>query len=1030
MTIEMPSSTGGRAPELRTMEDLIAEYTSSILAQVQAAGRQVDPATLASLQQDARRTLLNIQGPDRDAVVPPARPKRPSSVGADGDAASPETKRRAVGSVPALAVPNWTSVGATASLLRVRESLEQRGDDRMSARELGSPSPDGSIGHRREVNDVLSEPLRGIRYPNGMVVPQPLPPPRRSSPTRADRASVSPPVKQSSPRVRTAEEYVTLDDDEDPMADAIRLMKAKGEFPCRLCNQIFRNLRGMKGHVRDHFEKKPPYHCNVCTLFYPDKAALGRHMKIHTGERPYECRRCNFAFTTKANCERHMKNRHKLTREELADNMNVLPSDTRPKTRSTPPPMQRAILPLGTDLTVCTVCDASFGEYTPAVQHVKKFHPTKDPALVLNARGAARSAVPSPGEPTQRPPLPLSLPPLLPLPVSLPERPLSTQSRSSTPHSVQRPVDSPAPAAEDDDSAPLDLSRKSERPQAAPELPQLSPAEEALRSAALMQMPYCMPFPMPFFMPSMQMMNRQMEEMLAQTRNAGLSSGGGILTAAQMQAALQSAFGVGALGQVPPAPAAEEDRDTEDENALNLTGTSSAPSTPGALDDPRKKQKQRRYRTVRPYQCVHCDARFTLSTNMDRHVKNTHPDKWEPKARGVRRSATAVSPMASPAEPPSASEPGPSGGAAATVVCVESDDDGGLVIDEPSRDETDLASVDRLVVSAQAQTCQQYFRRDEERTSEVGSERGASASPVGDEDSDRAEKRRSAYSNAPNKIPCRFCDRVFPWSSSLKRHELTHSGEKPYSCPHCPVHFTTKSNCDRHLVRKHSGGSSGDDSANAPRPVERPFKCTLCPSSTFSTQENLSRHHAEKHVPGAAGPSTHQFWCHVCDRRFFDLERARDHLEAEHEQSWAQLERSNSRWVSQIAEEDQGQDQIFCLVCLHGFADTGELRQHLVSEHQSEDAGDAEGPHAADLGSTSPPPPARAQCPGRKRPTLEDISARLLAGSRLRAAGSPPAEEVSNDKEMPDAVMETDDCGRSAEGDGEGASAAAQECEA
>ena len=852
---------------------------------------------------------------------PPARPKRPSSGDADGRF-SPETKRRVIGDLPdiSLTTPRRTSFDTTENFLRMRRSPDlpshmlveepqhRHEEPPLYRRDFHIHIPDVPMSRGYGLDEYSLLRTGGIRYPNGLVVPQPPPPPRRSSPSRADRASVSPPVKQSSPRVRTAEEYVTLDDDEDPMADAIRLMKAKGEFPCRLCDQVFRNLRGMKGHARDHFKKKPPYHCNVCTLFYPDRAALGRHMKIHTGERPYECRRCNFAFTTKANCERHMKNRHKLTREELAENMNVLPSDSRVvKPRSPPPQQQRPVLTIGGDLTVCTVCDASFGEYTPAVQHVKKFHPTKDPAQVLNARGAVRSSAPSPVEVPQRSlPLPLALPPLLPLPIGPPEALLSIQSRSSTPRSTPRPASPPAPA--DDDSAPLDLSQKPANSEAAPEVPQLSSAEEAIRSAALMQMPY-LPFPMPFFMPNMQIFNKQMEDMLAQTRSAGLSSGGGILTPAQMSA-MQSAFNFSALGQVPPTPPAEEEHEAEDDNALNLTptGVSSVCGTAGAIDDPRRKQKQRRYRTVRPFQCVHCDARFTLSTNMDRHVKNTHPDKWEPKSRTARRSATIVSPMASPAEPPSAGEPGPSGSAAATVVCVESDDEGGLVIDEPSRDETDLASVDRLVVSAQAQTCQQYFRDDEERSSDGGSERGASASPLGDEDSERAEKRRSAYSNAPNKIPCRFCDRVFPWTSSLKRHELTHSGEKPYSCPHCPVHFTTKSNCDRHLVRKHSGGS--DSSSAAQRSVERPFKCALCPSSTFSTQENLARHHAEKHAQGAAGPVTHQFWCHVCDQRFFDLERARDHLEADHEQIWARLERSNSRWVSQIAEEDQGQDQV------------------------------------------------------------------------------------------------------------------------
>ena len=42
------------------------------------------------------------------------------------------------------------------------------------------------------------------------------------------------------------------------------------------------------------------------------------------------------------------------------------------------------------------------------------------------------------------------------------------------------------------------------------------------------------------------------------------------------------------------------------------------------------------------------------------------------------------------------------------------------------------------------------------------------------------ESNGSAYSSAPHKIPCPYCPRKFPWTSSLKRHILTHTGQKPY----------------------------------------------------------------------------------------------------------------------------------------------------------------------------------------------------------------------------------------------------------
>lgn len=51
---------------------------------------------------------------------------------------------------------------------------------------------------------------------------------------------------------------------------------------------------------------------------------------------------------------------------------------------------------------------------------------------------------------------------------------------------------------------------------------------------------------------------------------------------------------------------------------------------------PTKKQKQRRYRTERPFSCNFCTARFTLRSNMERHIKQQHPENWSQKPRGSR----------------------------------------------------------------------------------------------------------------------------------------------------------------------------------------------------------------------------------------------------------------------------------------------------------------------------------------------------------------------------------------------------------
>uniref|UniRef100_G3PPR3 Myc-associated zinc finger protein n=1 Tax=Gasterosteus aculeatus TaxID=69293 RepID=G3PPR3_GASAC len=119
---------------------------------------------------------------------------------------------------------------------------------------------------------------------------------------------------------------------------------------------------------------------------------------------------------------------------------------------------------------------------------------------------------------------------------------------------------------------------------------------------------------------------------------------------------------------------------------------------------------------------------------------------------------------------------------------------------------------------------------------------------------------------------CEACGKAFRDVYHLNRHRLSHSDEKPYSCPVCQQRFKRKDRMSYH-VRSHQGGvekpyvcphcakafSRPDHLNSHVRQVhstERPFKCTTC-TSAFATRDRLRAHlirHEEK-VP-----------CHICGK--------------------------------------------------------------------------------------------------------------------------------------------------------------------
>lgn len=472
------------------------------------------------------------------------------------------------------------------------------------------------------------------------------------------------------------------EESQDVFATEFRKMKLRGEFPCRLCTAIFPNLRALKGHNRTHLNTMTngTYRCNMCPHSSTDKAALIRHMRTHNGDRPYECSLCNYAFTTKANCERHLRNRHsKSTREEVKkaiiyhpsedptnDELNKLslrdeprksyPEPVSPeKVRSSTPKLLHANIPETVNALKMDVDLKPKPQYNNISDliHSENIKSLKDhrlmniePSYPIHQYGY----VPKEDIPTT------ILPPKIhvkPLDV-LKQTPFETDDHTTCDGVLDLSKKKKDPPPETHDETPQDLTKKSVSINMGEILAQqllkhtphkIDPNNFYATQLALyrngLNLPNWNPFPL-LFPPFLSQEAQEFKEKLQRSQLCGGNFVDRLKTLGAP--ALQTSFPTTSKETLAPLTLNVEQPYNTPEGLPKLNSPLSQPK-PDILQSPNSvkmvikngvlmpKQKQRRYRTERPFSCEHCAARFTLRSNMERHIKQQHPQYWSQRQR-------------------------------------------------------------------------------------------------------------------------------------------------------------------------------------------------------------------------------------------------------------------------------------------------------------------------------------------------------------------------------------------------------------
>lgn len=90
-----------------------------------------------------------------------------------------------------------------------------------------------------------------------------------------------------------------------------------GRHKCPFCSKAFAQQWHLGRHVRIHTGDRP-FRCPVCPMAFNQKSTLAGHLRRHTGDKPFQCNLCHMVFSWKSALVKHLQQQHGLALQNTA----------------------------------------------------------------------------------------------------------------------------------------------------------------------------------------------------------------------------------------------------------------------------------------------------------------------------------------------------------------------------------------------------------------------------------------------------------------------------------------------------------------------------------------------------------------------------------------------------------------------------------------------------------------------------------------------------------------------------------------